>query len=128
MFGELLRIIGLIEMMLLLYVDNWDITHIVSFIYILSQTFNTSMNTMFFECCLKSVTKSLGNNSLNKSIFITLDVRYKCCAWFGVGTGPIHIGNLACVGSEYRIRDCRNDNNTLEDSHNEDWGVYCYVG
>ena len=31
---------------------------------ILSQTFNTSMNTMFFEYCLKYVTNSLRNSLL----------------------------------------------------------------
>ena len=56
-----------------------------------------------------------------------LDADYSCCAHFGEGTGPIHIDSPACSGSEYRLIDCQYDNNTVEDSHAEDWSVYCNV-
>ena len=59
---------------------------------------------------------------------ITLGVSYHCCARYGQGTGPIHIDDLACSGSEYRLSDCRYDNDTLEDYHSKDWSVYCYIG
>ena len=54
------------------------------------------------------------------------DADLNCCASFGPGIGPIHIDNLACNGLEYRITDCQYDNDTAEDSHSEDWSVYCY--
>ena len=47
---------------------------------------------------------------------------------FGEGTGAIHLDNLWCYGSEYRLKDCHYDNNTEEDSHYEDWSVYCGRG
>ena len=56
------------------------------------------------------------------------DIGYACCARLGQGIGPIHIDDLACSGSEYRLSNCRYDSITSEDSHSEDWGVYCHVG
>ena len=56
------------------------------------------------------------------------DVGSNCCARFGQGTGPIHINNIDCSGSEYRITDCQYYTDTLDESHNEDWNVYCHIG
>ena len=56
------------------------------------------------------------------------DSGYSCCAHFGQGIGPIHIDDLACSGSEYRISNCQYDSITTGDSHSEDWSVYCNVG
>ena len=56
------------------------------------------------------------------------DSTYDCCAQFGQGNGPIHIDDLACSGSEYRIINCRYDNDTSDCHHGEDWSVYCSIG
>ena len=57
-----------------------------------------------------------------------LDADFSCCARFGQGTGPIHVDNLECSGSEYRVSDCQYDNITTDDFHSEDWSIYCNVG
>ena len=48
--------------------------------------------------------------------------------YFGDVNDPIHLTNLGCYGSEYRITDCQYSNNTVGYSHIEDWSVYCVVG
>ena len=58
-------------------------------------------------------------------------VDYRCCSQFGQGVSPIHIYDLDCSGSEYRISSCQyNGNNTLdfEDYESDIWSVYCYIG
>ena len=55
----------------------------------------------------------------------TLGISY---GTFGGGTGPIHFRGPLCTGMEYRLSDCQYDNNTEEEQHYNDWGVYCYIG
>ena len=50
----------------------------------------------------------------------------RCCAAYGEGSGPIHMNNLACLGAEFRLVDCRYSHNTYE--HYSDWSVICYNG
>ena len=57
-----------------------------------------------------------------------LGVGQYCCACFGEGLDPIHIDELACSGSEYRLSNCQYDLNTYEEYHREDWSVYCDTG
>ena len=47
-------------------------------------------------------------------------------AYFGQGSGPVHIGAAQCNGSEQRIVDCTitTENNCVRD-HSEDAGVEC---
>ena len=47
---------------------------------------------------------------------------------YGDITDPIHLTALGCYRSQYRITDCRYNNNTVGYSHIEDWSVYCFVG
>lgn len=47
---------------------------------------------------------------------------------FGDVSDPIHLTNLACSGSEYRVTDCQYNTDTIGHSHIEDWNVYCVVG
>ena len=67
---------------------------------------------------------------INKILYIQShsDADKRCCAGFGQGTGPIHIDNLACSGSEYRLHNCQYGTDTSDESHDEDWSVYCNVG
>ncbi len=45
---------------------------------------------------------------------------------FGQGSGPIHLDNLRCVGTESRLIDCPHNGVGIEDcSHFEDAGVTC---
>ena len=47
-------------------------------------------------------------------------------AYFGQGSGPVHIEAAQCNGSEQRIVDCsiKTENNCVRD-HSEDAGVEC---
>ena len=53
-------------------------------------------------------------------------------AYFGAGTGPIHLDNLRCTGSERSLLDCPRHNDLAVGDHNcshkEDVGVRCSVG
>lgn len=47
-------------------------------------------------------------------------------AYFGPGTGPIWLDNLACAGIEVRLTDCpANAIGTHNCNHNEDASVRC---
>lgn len=46
-------------------------------------------------------------------------------AFFGQGTGPIFLDNLACVGSEPMLTNCTHDTHTADCGHNEDASVRC---
>ena len=46
-------------------------------------------------------------------------------AYFGVGSGPIHLDNVACTGTEEALVNCNYDPNTADCSHYEDAGVRC---
>ena len=47
-------------------------------------------------------------------------------ATFGQGTGPILLDQVACVGTEGRLADCRANPVGIHDcSHSEDAGVRC---
>ena len=47
-------------------------------------------------------------------------------AHFGVGTGPIHMDNVACSGSESRLIYCsRGSTVTCTNGHSQDAGVRC---
>ena len=53
-------------------------------------------------------------------------------AYFGAGTGPIHLDNMRCRGNETSLLDCPRHNNLAVGVHNcrhrEDVGVRCSVG
>ena len=36
--------------------------------------------------------------------------------------------NLACLETQYRVTDCLYDKDTTEDSHSDDWSVFCHRG
>ena len=47
-------------------------------------------------------------------------------AAFGIGSGPIHMNNLDCSGTEYKVVDCDYEDNTYH--YNSDWSVICKNG
>ena len=47
-------------------------------------------------------------------------------AYFGEGTGPIHMNNLGCSGTEYRLKDCSYSEGS--DRHSQDWSITCNNG
>ena len=52
-------------------------------------------------------------------------------AYFGEGSGPIHLDFVQCSGSEYNLTDCeiRNDSvNHIRTNHSFDVGVKCQPG
>lgn len=46
-------------------------------------------------------------------------------AFFGTGSGPIHLDNLACTGTEAALVNCSYDPHIADCSHYEDAGVRC---
>ena len=46
-------------------------------------------------------------------------------AFYGQGTGPILLDDVACVGTETNILSCPYDRNTGDCTHREDVGVQC---
>ena len=46
-------------------------------------------------------------------------------AYFGEGSGPIHLDYVVCSGTEYNLTDCQIGNRTRQSSHSEDVGVKC---
>ena len=46
-------------------------------------------------------------------------------AYFGSGSGPVHLDYVVCSGTEYALSDCQTGNRTREISHSEDVGVKC---
>ena len=51
-------------------------------------------------------------------------------AYFGQGSGPIWLDNIACIGSESTLASCGHlgVNITISCSHSDDAGVRCYRG
>ena len=46
-------------------------------------------------------------------------------AYFGSGSGPIHLDYVVCSGTEYTLTDCQTGTGTRQSSHSEDVGVKC---
>ena len=46
-------------------------------------------------------------------------------AYFGLGSGPIHLDYVNCSGTEYNLTDCQIGNETRQSIHSEDVGVKC---
>ena len=46
-------------------------------------------------------------------------------AYFGPGSGPIHLDYVVCSGTEYNFTDCQVGKGTTQSSHSEDVGVKC---
>ena len=64
---------------------------------------------------------------MNIKLYCT-DTSYYQSAFFGVGSGPIHIRRLDCHHSYLRIAQCSYDSNTDGESHSDDWSVRCSPG
>ena len=47
-------------------------------------------------------------------------------AFYGQGSGPILMDNVACTGVENGLINCTFDNNTGDCRHSEDAGVRCF--
>ena len=101
--GELLLMIVLVTLMLMWFAANLDMILDVRTIYICT---NLSYNA-----------------TLTDGIYTDIS---RCCATYGRGSGPIHMNNLGCSGTEFKLVDCYNSSSY--DGHNEDWGVTCLNG
>ena len=57
--------------------------------------------------------------------FFTTDATAYSFARYGRGTGPIHLDNVACTGTEDALVNCTYDSDTSDCSHFEDASVLC---
>lgn len=60
-------------------------------------------------------------------IIVPIDAIARTNAYYGQGSGSIHIDDIACTGTETRLIDCNYDSNTNDCSHSQDAGVQCVV-
>ena len=58
-------------------------------------------------------------------IFLSLGATEKTGAYFGSGSGPIHLDYVVCSGTEYNLTECQTGNETRQSRHSEDVGVKC---
>ena len=49
-------------------------------------------------------------------------------AYFGEGSGPIHLDFVQCSGSEYNLTECEIEEDRVRTSHVFDVGVKCQPG
>lgn len=49
-------------------------------------------------------------------------------AYFGEGSGSIHLDEVTCIGTEYNLTECQTSNNSRQTSHSDDVGVQCQPG
>ena len=58
---------------------------------------------------------------------LTIDATAISNAFYGQGSGPIHLDDVACSGSETNILQCTYDSVTSDCGHSEDAGVQCAI-
>ena len=53
-----------------------------------------------------------------------------CCDIFGEGSGPVHLHDVSCTGSETNLTECEHLNSTviMSNDHQQDVGVKCQQG
>lgn len=61
-------------------------------------------------------------------IFVLIDATPLANAFFGQGSGVIHMDSVECRGTERRLVDCTYRAADAYDYHSEDVGVRCLVG
>lgn len=71
--------------------------------------------------------KQLCNSKLLLSWFYAGALGY-ITAYFGEGSGPIHIDHIMCSGIEYSLTECEIRNRTRQTDHGQDVGVKCNTG
>ncbi|XP_071486165.1 scavenger receptor cysteine-rich domain superfamily protein-like [Diadema antillarum] len=66
------------------------------------------------------------NESLVACRQLGFDGAVTAIEYFGAGKGPIHLDEVSCTGSEWRLEECSHDGWGAHDcSHYEDVGIYC---
>ena len=74
----------------------------------------------------KSIQEQIhASNVYVSDLFCRTDAQAFSRAYFGQGSGPIYLDNVACGTTENRLINCSFDMNTAEDTHAEDAGVRC---
>ena len=61
------------------------------------------------------------------TMICTIDATAVSNAFYGQGSGPIHLDDVACTGTETNVLLCRYDPVTSDCGHIEDAGVQCQV-
>ena len=65
--------------------------------------------------------------TLSTSVISPLITGASTLPWLGAGSGPIHMDNVACVGTESSLDQCAFDSHTSDCTHVEDASVRCTV-
>ena len=77
---------------------------------------------MFVKCCLIALQELELANVLSNA-----DASALSNAFYGQGTGPILLDDVACTGTQTNILQCTFDTNTADCGHSEDAGVQCQI-
>ena len=64
----------------------------------------------------------------NYAIFFATGATAHTGAYFGEGSGPIHLDIVQCSGSEYNLTECEIRNDRVRTNHSIDVGVKCQPG
>ena len=65
---------------------------------------------------------------VNTLLFLmNIDATAVGSAFYGRGSGPIHIDDVACTGTETNVLQCTYDPVTSDCGHSEDAGVQCQI-
>ena len=60
-------------------------------------------------------------------MLMTSDATAISNAFYGQGSGLIHLDDVACTGTETNVLQCRYDSVTSDCGHSEDAGVQCVI-
>ena len=69
----------------------------------------------------------MSNNIIIYAIYLFKGYIARTGAYFGQGTAPILMDDVACTGTESRLINCRYDSSTSDCNHREDAGATCTV-
>ena len=129
-------------LMLLWCVDSWDTYHKVRSTHLPTTVHQSLTKSKVFVLMLFIIHETSGWIVINANFYLRMhelviymsnytllwtDPDFFGNAYFGAGTGPIHLDIVGCSGSENRLIDCpRSPVVNCTNNHLEDAGVRCH--